>query len=190
MTESLSLDPKRTAFVVIDLQAGILGMQVAPHSASDVLDRCVKLAEHCRKRGALVVLVNVSFGPGNVDRLKQPVDFQMAADRPAGWDVLSPKLGDDPRDLRITKRQWGAFYGTSLDLHLRRRSIDTIVIGGISTNFGVEGTARDAFERSYSVIFVEDAMAGPTREAHEFAVKTIFPRIGRVRSTEQVIAAL
>jgi nicotinamidase-related amidase len=190
MTDSLSLDPKRTALVLIDLQAGILGMQVAPHSATDVLDRSVALADHFRKRDAQVVLVNVSFGPGNVDRLKQPTDFQMPGDRPAGWDVLSPKLGNDPRDIRVTKRQWGAFYGTSLDLHLRRRGIDTIVIGGISTNFGVEGTARDAFERSYAVVFVEDAMAGPSAEAHQFAVKTIFPRIGRVRSVEQVRAAL
>jgi nicotinamidase-related amidase len=190
MTDSLSLDPKRTALVLIDLQAGILGMQVAPRPATEVLDRSVKLAEHFRSRQALVVLVNVSFGPGNADRLTQPVDAQMAGDRPAGWDVLSPKLGDDVRDLRITKRQWGAFYGTPLDLHLRRRGIDTIVIGGISTNFGVEGTARDAFERSYAVVFVEDATAGPSKEAHEFAVKTIFPRIGRVRSAQQVTAAL
>src|SRR5690242_16675346 len=104
MADSLSLDPKRTALVLIDLQAGILGMQVAPHPAADVLDRGVKLADHFRKHGALVVLVNVSFGPNNADRLTQPVDSMMAGDRPAGWDVLSPKLGNDPRDLRITKR--------------------------------------------------------------------------------------
>lgn len=190
MADTLKLDSKRSALVLIDLQAGILGMQVAPHSADQVLDRSIKLADHFRARGALVVLVNVSFGPNNADRLTQPVDFQMPGERPAGWDVLSPKLGNDPRDLRITKRQWGAFYGTSLDAQLRRRGIDTIVIGGISTNFGVEGTARDGFERSYAIVFVEDAMAGPSKEAHEFAVKTVFPRIGRVRTVDQVLAAL
>jgi nicotinamidase-related amidase len=64
------------------------------------------------------------------------------------------------------------------------------VIGGIATNFGVESTARDAFERGYALVFVEDAMAGLSESAHAFAVSTIFPRIGRIRSTEQVLAAL
>ena len=64
------------------------------------------------------------------------------------------------------------------------------MIGGIATNFGVESTARDAYERSYALVFVEDAMAGLTAEAHAFAIATIFPRLGRVRSTEEVLAAL
>jgi len=64
------------------------------------------------------------------------------------------------------------------------------VIGGIATNFGVESTARDAFERGYGLVFVEDAMAGLSEAAHSFAISTIFPRIGRVRSTEQVMNAL
>jgi len=64
------------------------------------------------------------------------------------------------------------------------------VIGGIATNFGVESTARDAFERGYALVFVEDAMAGLSNEAHSFAVKTIFPRIGRIRSTEEVLNAM
>jgi nicotinamidase-related amidase len=64
------------------------------------------------------------------------------------------------------------------------------VIGGIATNFGVESTARDAFELGYGLVFVEDATAGLTAEAHSFAIKTIFPRIGRVRSTEDVLNAI
>ncbi len=107
-----------------------------------------------------------------------------------GWDELSPELGRSDRDILITKRQWGAFYGTALDLHLRRRGIRTIVLGGIATNFGVESTARDAYERSYALVFVEDAMAGITAEAHTFAITTIFPRIGRVRSSEDVLGSL
>jgi nicotinamidase-related amidase len=64
------------------------------------------------------------------------------------------------------------------------------VIGGIATNFGVESTARDAFEHGYALVFVEDAMAGLSSDAHSFAVKTIFPRLGRVRSTEEVLNAI
>jgi nicotinamidase-related amidase len=190
VAESILFDPKQTALVLIDLQRGILQRQTGPHSASDVLARCVRLAKQFRAAGAPVVLVNVSYSPTGEDRLSQPTDAPLMGSPDPGWDELSPELGRSDRDILITKRQWGAFYGTALDLHLRRRGIRTIVIGGIATNFGVESTARDAYERSYALVFVEDAMAGITAEAHTFAITTIFPRIGRVRSTEDVLGAL
>ncbi len=90
----------------------------------------------------------------------------------------------------IGKRQWGAFYGTELDLQLRRRGIDTILLAGISTNIGVESTARDAYERGYEQVFVEDAMTARDAGEHAHTVRLIFPRIGRVRSTADVLAAL
>jgi nicotinamidase-related amidase len=156
-----------------------------------VLARSVRLAERFRSAGGLVVLVRVSFSPDGGDRLTPPTDEPPppAATQP-GWDEISPALGRDAKDIVITKRQWGAFYGTQLDLQLRRRGIRTIVIGGIATNFGVESTARDAFEHGYALVFVEDAMAGLSNEAHSFAIKTIFPRIGRIRSTEEVLNAM
>jgi nicotinamidase-related amidase len=191
MADALALDPKQTALVLIDLQGGILGRQTAPHAARDVLAQSVRLAERFRSTGGLVVLVRVSFSPDGGDRLTPPTDDPppATATQP-GWDEISPALGRDAKDIVITKRQWGAFYGTQLDLQLRRRGISTIVIGGIATNFGVESTARDAFERGYGLVFVEDAMAGLSEAAHSFAISTIFPRIGRVRSTEQVMNAL
>ena len=68
--------------------------------------------------------------------------------------------------------------------------METIVLGGIATNFGVESTARDAYERGYAQIFVEDAMTSLSAEAHEFVIKNIFPRIGNIRSTDDVLTAL
>jgi nicotinamidase-related amidase len=83
-------------------------------------------------------------------------------------------------------RRLAAFYGTELDLRLRRRGVDTILLVGISTNVGVESTARDAYEQ----VFVEDAMAARSPDEHANTVHTVFPRIGRVRSTAQVLAAI
>jgi nicotinamidase-related amidase len=77
-----------------------------------------------------------------------------------------------------------------LDQVLRRRGIKTIVIGGIATNIGVESTAREAFDRGYQMVFAEDAMSSIGAEAHEFAVKTIFPLMGRVRSVDEIVKAL
>jgi nicotinamidase-related amidase len=109
---------------------------------------------------------------------------------PPDWSELIPELDRQPSDIVILKRQWGAFYGTDLDLQLRRRGLGTIVICGISTEFGVESTARDAYERGYELIFAEDAMTGSTAESHVNSTERIFPRMGRVRSTEEILAAL
>jgi len=98
---------------------------------------------------------------------------------PKEWSELADGLAQ-PGDLHIVKRQWGAFHGTELDLQLRRRGVKTIVLGGIATNFGVESTARQAWEHGYAVVIVEDACATTSAELHEMAVKAIFPRIARV----------
>ena len=189
--EPLALDPQSTALVLIDLQRGIAGRPTAPHSATDVVARARGLAERFREVGAPVVLVRVAVAPDGRDRLAPRVDAAgWGGPVPPDFSQIVPELGPLEGDLVVTKRQWGAFYGTELDLELRRRGIRTIVLGGIATNFGVESTARDAYERGYELVFAEDAMAGPTAEAHQFAVTTIFPRIGLVRSSAEVLAAL
>jgi nicotinamidase-related amidase len=63
-------------------------------------------------------------------------------------------------------------------------------MGGIATNFGVESTARAAQDRGSELVFVEDAMSSVSSDAHGFAISNIFPRMGRIRSTEQVLAAI
>ena len=178
----LKLNASTTALVLIDLQKGIVSRPVAPHSGPDVLKTSSELAERFRQAGGTVVLVNVGFAPDFKDALRQPVDQPFVAPPggfPAGFTDLADGLAH-PGDLRITKRQWGAFYGTELDLQLRRRGIQTIVLGGIATNVGVESTARQAWEHGYALILVEDATSGMSAEMHDFAIKNIFPRLSRV----------
>jgi len=188
---TLALDPDTTALIVIDLQRGIVARTAAPHSASEVVERCATLAEAFRDQKAPVILVHVAFSNDDRDKLKPEADSpNPAGPLPSDWSEIVPEVGPHPGDIVITKRQWGAFYGTGLELQLRRRGIRTIVFGGIATNFGVESTARDAYERGFEQVFVEDAMSGLTAAAHEFAITTIFPRIGRVRSVADVLAAI
>jgi nicotinamidase-related amidase len=187
----LSLDPKTTALILIDLQKGIAGRTTAPHTSSAVIANAVLIADRCRAAGTTVILVRVAFAADGNDRLRTPTDETFPAGSPAAdWSEIVPELGPKAGDLIVTKRQWGAFYGTDLELHLRRRAIKTIVIGGISTNFGVESTARDGWERNFAMVFVEDAMAAMSGEAHAFAITNIFPRLGLVRSTSDVLKAL
>ena len=189
----LTIDPTKTALVLIDLQQGVVSRPFAPRSAAEVVRNAARLADRCRALGATVVLVRVAYHPDGRDQLSAPVDAPVtfnAASLPADWAELVPELGLVPDDLVITKRQWGAFHGTELDLQLRRRDVRTIILGGIATNMGVESTARAAHERGYAQLLVEDAMASFSAEVHGFAVQQIFPRLGRVRSTDEVLAAL
>ncbi|SAL55013.1 isochorismatase [Caballeronia terrestris] len=189
--DDFRLESRSTALVLIDLQAGIAALPVQPYSAADVLANARTLADRFRALDALVVLVKVAF-PGAPGGLRPITDAGQAppAAEPAGWTDLCPEIGAQASDVVITKRQWGAFYGTELDLQLRRRGIETIVLGGIATHVGVESTARAAFEHGYQQIFVEDAMSDLHADTHESTFRYVFPRVGRIRSTEQVIAAL
>ena len=176
-----------TALVVIDLQKGVIGRELAPYTGVQVVNTVQELATRFRHAGAPVVLVTVGFSKDLKDVLRPDVDMPTAMP-PGGYPENFSELIDGlamPGDILITKRQWSAFYGTELDLQLRRRGIKTIVLTGVATNMGVESTARQAFEHSYSLIIVEDAMSGFTNEMHQFAVSKIFPRISRVvKSTD------
>jgi nicotinamidase-related amidase len=114
----------------------------------------------------------------------------MPGSLPPDWSELIPELNRQPKDLVILKRQWRAFYGTDLELQLRRRGLSTIILCGIATAFGVESTARDAYERGFEQVFAEDAMTSRTAESHSNSIANIFPRMGRVRSTAEIVAAL
>lgn len=189
----LTLEPSRTALVAIDLQRGIVSLPSAPYPASQVVERAAEVARALRAAGGTVVLVHVTPSPDGRDALKPITDApNPAAGRalPPDWAEILPEMGPQPGDIVITKRQWGAFYGTELDLQLRRRGIDTILLCGISTNIGVESTARDAYERGYQQVFVEDAMAAREADEHTHTVRTVFSRIGRVRTAQDVLAAL
>ncbi len=98
---------------------------------------------------------------------------------PAGWSTLAEGLVQ-PGDIVVTKQHWSAFHDTPLDEELRRRGVTTILLGGIATNFGVEATARRAFELGYEIVLVEDACTTMTEALHELAIRSILPRLARV----------
>lgn len=188
---SLDLNLRQTALVSIDLQRSNVGRDLAPHTVADVVQRNQRIADALRAAGGTVVWVRVDLAA----LLSLPADAPIS--RPPGSPVPPPEFSDLMSDLRVhaddvlvAKRQWGAFYGTDLDQQLRRRGIRTLVMGGIATNFGVESTARAAFDRGYELVFVEDAMTSLAAEPHEFANKQVFPRMGRVRSTDALLAAI
>ena len=185
----LNIDKTKTAIVVIDLQKGITSRETQPYSTNMVIENTTKLLKVFRKNNMPVFLVRVASASDQKDRLNVITDttWSGGGQMPADWSELVPELGKEDSDFVITKKQWGAFYGTELDLQLRRRKIDIIVLCGIATCMGVESTARFANEYGYNQIFAEDAMSSMSKEEHEHTVKNIFPRLGLVRTTKEIL---
>jgi nicotinamidase-related amidase len=185
----LALSASTSALILVDLQQGIVPIPtLAPLSGTEVAATGGRLAERFRAHKAPVVLVNVAFATDFGDALKQPVDRAFAHPEggfPANFSHLVDGLAH-ASDILVTKHQWGAFYGTDLDVQLRRRNVKTVVLAGIATNMGVESTARQAYERGYEVVIAEDAVTGLTHAMHAFAIESIFPLLARIVRADDI----
>jgi nicotinamidase-related amidase len=171
------------ALVVIDMQKGIVGLPLA-HSGLEIAGRIAELARAFRARGLPVVLVNVAGrAPGRTD-------MQINFAPPPDWTDLVPELDQQSSDYTVTKQQIGAFFGTALEMILRRRQVTQVFLAGISTSIGVESTARTAYDHGYHVAFVTDAMTDRDAGSHQHSVEKIFPRIGETTTTAEALEKL
>jgi nicotinamidase-related amidase len=172
------------------LQKGISSYPTL-HPFKDIVANTVRLAEAFRRAQLPVVLVTVNLSADGGDRLTPRAEVP-ARPLPSNADFsqLVPELQPQPGDLLITKRQPSAFYGTELDLQLRRRHITGIVLTGVSTSNGVDSTARGAHERGYNISFASDAMTDMDAASHDFVLKKIFPRLGEIDTTERLLTLL
>ncbi|MFC4499879.1 MULTISPECIES: isochorismatase family protein [Streptomyces] len=184
---------EKTALVLIDLQAGTLAAPTKPHQAADVVARAAELAKAFRAAGAPVVLVRMATAPDGADAAPGRSEAaRLAGGRSRPYDlgpIADPLTGHDT-DILVTKRTWGAFHATDLDLQLRRRGVTQIVLAGIATSLGVESTARAAHEHGYHVTFAVDAMTDINEEAHDHRVSYLFPLIGEPGTTEEILALM
>jgi nicotinamidase-related amidase len=186
---------KNTALVLIDLQKGILNLPTV-HPIKDVLANAALLVSAFRAKGLPVVPVNVNSSLSPLARARVEMRIaQLGPDgkpiqRPADFADIVPEIKTEPTDIFITKRTWGAFSYTSLHEELQKRNVTQIVLCGVATSFGVESTARFASELGYNITFAIDAMTDRVLEAHNNSIKNIFPRIGELSSTQDVIRML
>lgn len=179
-----TLDPN-TALIVVDLQKGLVGSPFS-QPVGVVVERSRALIDSFRARQLPVVLVNVAGGaPG---RTEQPRRHD--GPLPADFTELVPELGQQPGDIVVTKRSWGAFATTDLHARLTARSVTQVVIAGVATGIGVESTARQAYEGGLNVTLALDAMTDPRPEAHEFSLRHVFPRLGETGTCQEIIDLL
>src|SRR5258708_8863755 len=187
--EKIKLDPETSALILIYLQQGIVAIETSPHPASSVVAKAASLAAAFRKHSSPVFAVGVA----SANMLQVPADRSHGDPKnppPAIASELVPASGVQAGDLVVTKRHWSAFSGTDLEERLKRAGVKTVVIGEITTNYGVESTARAAAGLGFGVVFVEDATTSISAEAHQFPFETIFPILAPVRKTSKPIQAL
>lgn len=184
----------QTALVLVDLQTGVLTETFAPRSGAEVLKKALSLIDAVRASGGFVAYVRSSHLPDASDRMRVKNDYSpipaTAPQREPGWDQLDPSIKVGENEAVIVKRGFNAFYGSDLDLQLRRRGIKNLIMAGATTNFGVEGTARNAVDHGYNVVIVEDACTSVSAEMHAFSVEKVLPHITRIRSHAEVLAQL
>lgn len=190
----LALDLARTALVVIDVQDGIAFKgEATSNTPEQLVARNNELASAMKNTAAQIVLVRVKND--GAEGFNPVTDAPYTPARPLSTEAtrLSLDIATDETAenvIVVNKHNWGAFYGTDLDVQLRRRSIDTIILTGIATSIGVDTTAREAAQRGYNLVFVPEAMTDRTVQGHDASVEVIFPRLGKIRTVAEVKTAI
>ena len=156
--------PQRTALLNVDMQnCFVEGSPIAAPDGLLILERVNRLAAACRKAGILVIHASIVVRPdrsnlGILAEFSPPVK-EGILDKGSESAALHRRLDIDPRDILLDKPRFGAFHGTDLELILRQRGIDTLIISGVATNVCCETSAREAAVRDFRVFFLSDGTA-------------------------------
>ena len=214
----LALDPRTTALVIVDMQEYFLNPASPFSRASESVVPGVlghfhergrgvvepslrRLLDFFRAHGLRVIYTTVASELPDGGDLMPIFQQRNAASRAAVGDVVIPARGDgwarivaalEPRagELVVNKTTYGTFNSTGLDHALRSMGIVSLVVGGVVTNVCVETTARDAADRGYEVVLLDDGSAAFSPEIHEATLLSFQGPFGRVRTTDEVLALL
>lgn len=168
---------EHTALIVVDLQAGTAQYQ-RTHPVETVVANVDTLARATRAAGGTVVFIRHDPAGTPAGATQYGGGPRPA---PVAYGSLLPERADDDRNL--TRGGWSAFAGTGLDERLRADGVTEVVVVGQATTFGVESTARAAYDLGYDVVLVEDATNDPDPDAHAARFRSVFPALGVVAQT-------
>ena len=198
-----SIDPTTSALLVLHWQNELVkpgGAVSTPFSgilaAAGTLQRMQEALRASREQGVLVVFVNASHRKGypEVPPNAAPLAAGLVKTNAFLRGTWGAQVVDElaPRDdeIEIANYSTSAFVYNELELILRNRSIRTVVLAGLATHWIVESTARDAFNRGYSVWTLADCCNSPDREAHDYCVKNTLPMLGVVCRAEDYARAV
>jgi nicotinamidase-related amidase len=172
------------ALLVVDLQRGTTRNPFAS-PVEGVIANAAALARSFRARSlpvALAVMDLAAATPGRSDVGGRPSSL------PADFTDLVPEMDPVASDIRVTKRTWSCFAGTPLHALLQERGVTQVIIAGVATSFGVESTARQAYDLGYNVVLPTDAMTDIRAESHDNSVSRVFPILGQTGTTSDILA--
>jgi nicotinamidase-related amidase len=190
------IDPASTAFMIMDIQDGILSRMP---DTDALLDRIENTLAAARAAGLHIGYVRVAFADEDFAAIPAHSSFAaIAADDAmrAGMHADAPTTAINARvapaegDIVVRKQRVGPFTTTDLQVQLEARGITTLVLAGLSTSGVVLSTVRQAADLDYRVVVVEDLVGDPNAEAHAVLTQQIFPRQGEVVSSSEFAAAL
>ena len=199
MPEDLKLDPKTSAVILIDMinavaKGGNEPPYNVPPNRQGVIDSFVRLVAYCRESGTPLIYITTYRRPDNSDAPKTIADVGGGGGVPMLEGTRAVEVIDElaprPGDYIVVKPRFSAYYGTNLEGILKGLGTETILVGGISTQRSVEGTARDAKNRDMQCVVVSDCCTAGEEDVHEMTIKHVLPLLVRVRNTDEVIAAL
>lgn len=172
------------ALVVVDLQAST-AQNARAHSADDWLANAATLVGVFRAKNLPVVMAtSLGTPPGRT------AYGAGAREWPDGATMIVPEISPAPDDIRIERRSLSVFAGTDLAETLRDSGVTEVVFVGIATSFGVESSARAAYDLGFDVVVVSDAIADLQQESHERSLVSVLPVVSRVLTTVDVTQAL
>jgi len=176
---------EKTALILIDFQYLNTRRELI-HPALEVLTNAAKLGQAFRRNDQLVIVVNVNPAGAPWTKTRKESQPEETTSGPDAFEI-DDRLNADANDLFITKKSWNAFFDTGLHEQLKARGITGVVLAGLSTSIGVEGTARAALEYGYNVSFAVDAMSDTSLASHNNCLTHVFPRIGELGTIEEII---
>ena len=198
MAEAITLVPKKSAVILIDMINAVVKGSGPPFNTpparEPVIQNFQKLLAHCRSVGTPLIFVTTHRRADNSDAPKTVSDVGGGGGAPMLGGTPATEFIDElrpqPEDYTVVKPRFTAFYGTNLDGILKTLGTETILVGGISTQRSVEGTARDAKNRDIQCVVVSDCCTAGELDVHQMTIDHVLPLLVRVRTTDEVIAAL
>ena len=212
MAKISRLDPAlaaaRTGLIMFDALNGYLHpsnpAKVAFLAERNILPNMQRLITGARKVGMTTFYpsgAHAADGSDTVARLSD-TDMELGAGGDANNPIkphfykgskdaeVAPEVAPVEGDVFVPKNRWNSFFQTNLDLQLRVRGIDTIIICGGSTDVGIASTVFAARDLDYGIVVIKDACYSARGNNNEFFMTRVFPRMGRVMTVDQAVALM
>lgn len=193
MTDTLTLDRKHTALLVMDYQNSIVSRVVEKYP--DLLDKTAAVLAAARAADLPIIYIVVSFREGYPE--VSPRNRSFSALRESGRMLagspdteIHPQVGPRPGEIVVAKHRVGAFSTTALETILRAHDVTSLILCGIATSGVVLSTVRWAADMDYDLVVVEDCCADGDDEVHRVLTQKVFPRQARVVSANAIIEDL